>query len=670
MSIKLNIEEATIELEFKLEPSVSRWEKSSESEDGNQLTYEGDEYILVFEKHSAEGYIVVEFTLRRASGEPFVLHDYVLQTHSSGVDVDKIWMPWHLDDWVESIGMHRYVKHAGGPMITMAAKGIPLIAAINRKGITKLAVAFLDQRIETEIRHHAPTTHPSLTQPRGTVNFRLQRPIDGYSLGEVVEHSDGFLISSGSPYLETLEYLRSAFDNRTGRKFRPSPDSAWEPLLAPWGASKGNWEWMEYNEQGPDDLCEVANLAAELGFKGFVNYTGWFLDSKKEHHKLAMPEITSWSYPDDIGDYVPSPKFPDYKSFINRIKQSGMLWLPWVSPWLAGKNTSVSEKLIDAFIEVEVEPSQLRYYPDLKKSFLCPRNPITQEYVVDLVSKVFKVSEADGFVIDMIDSMPMEPCTADHEHNYSSIGMAMADTIERIVEAIRAVNPNALIEFRPRYSNISNLYHATQHRSQDSGEAGAYDMNRRHCLIMRSFIPPGVAVHTDPEYWHIHEKNETVAKKLSTLVISGVPQVCTDIVNMTDDHRRLTKAWLSFYHEHKEDFRYGRMRPVQNDAQFSTILIESDKKAFVSYASYPALKVPLGKQFEEIFLFNCTNEDCLYTILLNVEGEFRSITHHYDLSPISETTLRSSDKSLLVDLKIPQGGYVALARIITSSIIN
>ena len=101
-------------------------------------------------------------------------------------------MPWHLDDWVESIGMHRFVKHSGGPMITMSAKGIPLIAAINRKGITKHAIAFLDQRIETEIRHHAPTTHPSLTQPRGSVNFRLQRPIDGYSLGEVVEHNDGF----------------------------------------------------------------------------------------------------------------------------------------------------------------------------------------------------------------------------------------------------------------------------------------------------------------------------------------------------------------------------------------------------------------------------------------------------------------------------------------------
>ena len=663
MSIQLNIEEARIDLQFQLEPCVSRWQKTSESAGGNQFTYEGDGYILIIEKYSTEGYVSVEFTLRRASGKPYVLHNYVLQSHSSGVDVDRIWMPWHLDDWVESIGMHRFVKHSGGPMITMSAKGIPLIAAINRKGITKHAIAFLDQRIETEIRHHAPTTHPSLTQPRGSVNFRLQRPIDGYSLGEVVEHNDGFLISSGSPYLETLKHLRSVFDSRTGREFRSSPDSAWEPLLAPWGAPKGNWEWMEYNEQSPDDLCEVANLAAELGFKGFVNYNGWFLDSMREKPRTEMPEITNWGYPDEIGDYVPHQKFHDYKDFINRIKKSGMLWLPWFSPWLVGKNTNVREKLKDALIDVNVDPSSLRYYKDWKGSFLCPRNPFTQKYVVDLATKVFKLSEADGFVIDMIDSMPMEPCNADHEHNYSSIGIAMADSMDRIVEAIRNINPNALIEFRPRYSNILNIYHATQHRSQDSGEAGAYDMNRRHCMLLRSFIPSGIAVHADPEYWHINEKNETVAKKLSTLVLSGVPQICTDIVNMTDDHRRITKAWLSFYHKHKEDFRQGNMRPIQNDAQFSTISVESEKKIFVGYANYPALKVPIGKKFDEIYLLNCTNEDWLYTILLNVEGGFRSITHHYDLEPISETTLQASNKSLLVDLEVPQGGYITLKRV-------
>ena len=30
------------------------------------------------------------------------------------------------------------------------------------------------------------------------------------------------------------------------------------------------------------------------------------------------------------------------------------------------------------------------------------------------------------------------------------------------------------------------------------------------------------------------------------------------------EHCVLVKAWLSFYHEHKEAFRYGQTGPVQN----------------------------------------------------------------------------------------------------------
>ena len=56
--------------------------------------------------------------------------------------------------------------------------------------------------------------------------------------------------------------------------------------------------------------------------------------------------------------------------------------------------------------------------------------------------------------------------------------------------------------------------------------------------------------------------------------------------------RRRVKRCLSFCHENKQHRRYGRMRPVQNDALYSTIKVEHGHKGFVSYASYPAIKVP------------------------------------------------------------------------------
>lgn len=36
--------------------------------------------------------------------------------------------------------------------------------------------------------------------------------------------------------------------------------------------------------------------------------------------------------------------------------------------------------------------------------------------------------------------------------------------------------------------------------------------------------------------------------------------------------------------------------------------------------------------------------------------------HDYDLSPLSETKLVAGDGSMLVDMGVPQGGYVALRK--------
>ena len=36
--------------------------------------------------------------------------------------------------------------------------------------------------------------------------------------------------------------------------------------------------------------------------------------------------------------------------------------------------------------------------------------------------------------------------------------------------------------------------------------------------------------------------------------------------------------------------------------------------------------------------------------------------HNHDLSPLRETELSAGDGSLLVDLSVPQGGYVALRK--------
>ncbi len=665
MVIKRMMRGAEIALEFTLEPAVSQWAIASESEDELHTTYKGDGYTLALQEERQNDFSLVEFALTRDSGESFSLHQYVLKTESSIVDLDRIWMPWYHNAWVDAVGLISSTKVASRVACigqtdaykTAANKNIPIFIGMNRSGVTRLAVGFLDQRIETDIEYQALTHFASAFQPKGTMRCQLRRPLNGYTLGSMTEHNDGFFISSGASWFDTMQTFRAVHDEKTGRTFRPSPDEAWEPLWAPWGGTKGNWEWGREEALDAEALWENALVASELGIRGTINWGGWFRD--------VLPRFNTekfiWAWPDDIGDFVPSAKIPDMRAFVRRLKSIGVMCNVWISPWMAGRNTKIREKLKEALIELDTDPSDPWY--NANTSYLCPRNPITQKYVPELMAQVLRDYELDGYTVDMIDNATLEPCIADHEHNYESVGLATADTFAAMREAMDAVNPNAVIEFRAPYSNIANLYNATAHRSVDSGEGGSYDMNRRNCVLLRSYIPPGIAVHFDPQWWHKDEKNETVAKMLSTMVVSGVPQIGVDLVNLNEDHRQLVKDWLSFYQEHKEDFRWGEMRPVQHDPHFSTIKVERGRKAFVSYASYPALKVPLSPAAEKIYLFNCTNEDALNTILLNVAGEFAATVYNYDLSPLAKSKLEATNESLAVDLSVPQGGYVVLEKI-------
>ena len=121
----------------------------------------------------------------------------------------------------------------------------------------------------------------------------------------------------------------------------------------------------------------------------------------------------------------------------------------------------------------------------------------------------------------------------------------------------------------------------------------------------------------------------------------------------------VTRVWLE---RPTPGYSLGPLTEHRNDALYSTVKVERGRKAFVRYASYPALKVPLSRGVEEIYLFNCGDQDTLYTLLQDVAGDFTATVHDYDLAVLSQERLSATGGSLLVDLDVRQGGHVALTR--------
>ncbi len=498
MTLEFRSQGVGVALEFDLEPGVSEWTLQSDGGGNAEMRYAGGGYTLTLRQRRREGHCLAEFNLRRASGEPFQLRRYALKADASTAGLDRIWRPWHLHWFTEYLGFYpnglqsTHSRHRQFDELhrTMADRRIPNVVGIDRTVRTVHAVGLLDQRIETDIRYRALTHYATELQPKGAVRYDFRRPIEGGTLHELTEYKDGFFVSSGSSWFDTMGAYRALHDESLGRSVRPSPDAAWEPLWTLWGGSKGDWEWGREEALQEDELFEAAQIAADLGIRGMNGWGGWFREMLPHSYKS---EDLLWAYPDDVGDYQPADKYPDLRAFVRRLQGIGIKVMPWVSPWMAGRGTRFRQQVKETLVEVDLDPSDR--WQNEATSRLCPRHPFTQKYVPELMARLLREYEFDGFCVDMVDAWVLENCTADHEHTTGSVGLAMAETIERMREAMYAVHPEAVIEFKPMYSNISNLYKASTHRAPDTGFVSAYDADRRCCVMLRTYVPSGVAVH-------------------------------------------------------------------------------------------------------------------------------------------------------------------------------
>ena len=174
MEIELNAHATQATLEFTLDPPVSEWQAASATEVSSHAKYEADGYILDIAADRDQDHTLFEFHLRRASGEAFTISQYVVKTESSSAGLDRVWLPWHLNWFIEPHGLfphsvrdtHSRHRQLGEVHRTMADRRIPIAIGMDRDGATVHAFGFLDQRIETDIQYRTMTHYASGLQQR------------------------------------------------------------------------------------------------------------------------------------------------------------------------------------------------------------------------------------------------------------------------------------------------------------------------------------------------------------------------------------------------------------------------------------------------------------------------------------------------------------------------
>ena len=302
------------------------------------------------------------------------------------------------------------------------------------------------------------------------------------------------------------------------------PEAVWSPVFCTWDAvhAEVTQEWVEKN----------AAVAAELGFGTLIVDDGWCFDAMK---RVTPQTIADWY--ENIGDWrMSTAKFPDFPAHRRRIRELGMNYMLWVTPFLIGVKSDFHRKFRDAL------------YPEYREGcrVLDCGHADAARAMAEQMKRVLTEWELDGLKIDFLDSIP--PSVA------HPLGRSATDFIADLSSAIREAKPDAMIEFRQYYNTPGMLAHATQFRAHDA----PFDfLDNLYCLAqIRISLGDRVPVHADPVYWHPDEPAVNVSRHLIAS-LAGVPMISMDMCRLGATERRIIRHWLDFYRDHLATFRDG-----------------------------------------------------------------------------------------------------------------
>jgi alpha-galactosidase len=534
------------------------------------------------------------------------------------VDIHRIWYTQQKD----GLGWETYVSLPWGSEIKGAGNEGSFIAGLqNRYGINRGLFALKNQTGDGSIQF-------ATEYGKSKINLTINRFAPGYPFKADEIDETVYLDLEDKSWFDAVSNFVEWYDKEHDTKLT-TPEFAYEPAFNSWYAL--------FSDQKEFDLLRLAKKCAEIGFKTFEIDAGWFIDE---------------------GDYKPRNDFnPDFRKTVQNIRSLGMKTLAWYRPFYMNESFPAAKEWGKYLVVADGK----------KLPFLCPRCKEVRERGARLASEIMQKYSLDGLKIDFLDvtseNVPLVNCQAGHIHDYDFVSDGARETMRMMAESIRAVKPDALIEYRLGYANIANRPFATISRGQDAPDDP--DHVRRHLTLLRSWSR-GVAVHADYPFWSPEESPENVSKILASEIFYAVPTLSVDFDKLPENHIKLIKSWISFYHTHKKNFLDGKFEPLSNDPHYSVVRVSAKGATYIPafLECFPSVLQVVKGSDSEIYLYNGTAMDRIVTELDGVSDTYLAEITDKFLAPAGKTmTVKSAGGNLALNIPVEVGGIVKLRRV-------
>ncbi|RED37410.1 glycoside hydrolase family 36 protein [Paenibacillus sp. VMFN-D1] len=495
----------------------------------------------------------------------------------------------------------------------------PVATLFNVEGKNRLTFAFTDAlnhlTIKAGIHEEDSTFHCSITLFEEPTLMK-----DEYNATLRIDRRD-------VPYYEALEEVVQWWSRQPGMTPSPPPVDATNPAYSTW--------YSYHQDITADQLEEQARLAKELGCDTIIVDDGWQTDDNGRGYAYT-------------GDWEVCPgKFPDMGAHIAAIQSLGMKYMLWYSVPFVGKRSKVWGQFADKLLSTD---------DNLNAGILDPRFPEVREYLISVYEQAVTNWNIDGLKLDFVDSfrLPAESpgvISQENGRDYVSVPEAVDRLLSDVMDRLKAIKPNILIEFRQTYIGPLMRKYGNMFRANDC--PNDFLQNRVRTLDLR-LLSGDTVVHSDMIMFNPRDKVENAAMQMIH-VMFAVPQISVRLDRVGDRHLAMLRFWISFIRDHRDVLLYGKLQPFHPELLYPKVTASNRDKTVI--AIYSETVVELDHPTDRLIIVNGTPGDRLY---LRFSCSFQG-NYEMKIKDCYGQTVHSQSVELnegLQELIVPSAGFV------------
>lgn len=514
-------------------------------------------------------------------------------------------------------------------LVSAPNDGHPFVALVDQTGAVVYSYGLVSFLRESTCRCVDPLLSARKAMRGGhdvlTLSFRL--PGDGWRYGRTAAVDEMLYRSADQP--TWFHALRRYADlcRRHHRVRYPANPRAHDPTWCTWTA------WCS-DRMSDESVLANARVARDLGVRSVILDDGWF-----------GPGLDTDDRPLNIGDYdADTTKFADLPALVRELHDMGMSVLLWYAPTCISPDSRTFARFKHHLVCREGAPvlAPNGFYN------LCPCHPEVRAFVRAECERMLREYGADGFKVDLYNTLPVTPCDAGHAHETGSLIEGVRNLEREIWGVMRRLRPRGTLELKQNYGNVVSAQWGTMVRAGDT--AYDADTNFQRCAYLQAYAP---VAHNDYLACSIHDPPRDVAVMMVKFITGGVPTFSLDLVKQPPGTLAVIREWLSFYRAHARIWR-ARREPM--DGRLETWRM-GDRRTTVVSALFGAAEVRLPTAGETIVM-NGTGRDRLY-LRPDTPGRAAVETRDCLLKPVGRSRILLKDG---IPLMVPSGGMAVIKR--------